>query len=47
MKKGALLLSIIKILSKLRCKCRSSCCSCDTTMNEAEEEVKKSNTTEL
>lgn len=38
MGKGTIILSIIKILSKLRCKCKSSCCSCDTTMNEEEKE---------
>ena len=42
MGKGTILLSILKILSKLRCKCKSSCCSCDTTMNE-ETEPKEEN----
>ena len=40
-KKGRLLIAIIKIIASLRCKCKSSCCSCDTTMNEEKEEDPK------
>jgi hypothetical protein len=33
-----LVMRIVDVLSQIKCKMSSSCCSCDTTMNETPED---------